>query len=174
MPVAASDMKIYLSGGVGNTNPNASIGGQISSTQVADNTIDNLFDDILSAEAIAGGVNYRCCYLKNTHASDDLNSAVIWINSNTPNANTTVAIGLDPSGVSNGLSPSAGSPSPLDESTPPPGVTFSTPITEGTALAIGTILDGQSQAIWIRRTVTAGAPAAANDPFVLKVSGLPA
>ena len=34
MAIVAGDLKIYLSGGAGNSDPNASLGGIISSTEV--------------------------------------------------------------------------------------------------------------------------------------------
>jgi hypothetical protein len=172
MTVVAGDMKWYLSGGSGNTNPNASIGGAISTTQVTDNTVDNLFDDVSSAEALAGSVDYRCAYIKNTNGSSTLTDVKIWIDSNTPNANTAYRIGLDPAGVSG----TAVAPSPLDEDTPPPGVTFShspDPTTSGSGLSIGNMAAGTYQAVWFERTVTAGAASAANDPATFKINGTP-
>lgn len=172
MAVVAGDMKWYLSGGSGNTDPNASLGGAISTTQVTDNTLRNLFDDVSSGEALAGDIEYRCAYLKNTNGSSTLSSVVIWISSNTPNASTFYEIGLDPAGVSG----TATQPSPLDENDPPPGVTFShspDPDSLAHALAIGNMAAGAYQAVWFKRTVLAGAGAAANDPATFSISGTP-
>lgn len=176
MAVAASDMKWFLSGGSGNTNPNASLGGIRSSTQITSNTLDNLFDDVLISEATAGDIEYRCMYLKNDHATDTLTSVVIWISANTPSANTDIAIGLDPAGITDGVSPAAAVPSPLDENNPPPGVSFvhsPDPTSQATALAIGTMAAQTCQAVWVRRTVTAGAASAAHDASTITIAGTP-
>lgn len=172
MAVTNADMKVYLSGGPGASTPAASIGDEISSTQITDNSLENLFDNIAPAEATAGLIDYRCFYLKNTHASDDLDATVIWINSNTPSTTTTIAIGLDPAGVGDGAATGVAA-TPVNDVTAPAGVTFSTPTTEGAGLAIGQIDNGECQAVWVRRTITAGTASAAHDAFTLKISGTP-
>jgi hypothetical protein len=177
MAVAASDMKWYLSGGSGNTNPAASLGGDISTTLIVDNSVANLFDTVDSADALAGDTEYRCAYIKNTHATDDLDDVIIWIESNTTNPGTTMAIGLDPAGIGNGSSPGgAAQPSPLDEDNPPPGVSFVTspePVSSPTALPIGLLEAGESQAVWFRRIVSPGTASGAHDPSTYRITGTP-
>lgn len=176
MPVVAADMKWYLSGGSGNTDPNASLGGEISATQIVDNTLSNLFDAVSAGEAALGDIEYRCAYLKNTHATDSLASVKLWIQSNTPSTSTVIAIALDPAGITNGVSPPAAVSSPLDENNPPPGVDFNLsplPVDETTAISIGTLDASECIAVWFRRTVTALAPAAAHDASTYRVEGIP-
>ena len=60
MPIVSGDIKYYLSGGGGNTNPNASLGGAISSTEITPASLHNLFDLVSSADASAGTDDYRC------------------------------------------------------------------------------------------------------------------
>lgn len=165
MPIVAGDIAFRLSGGAGNSDPNASIGGAKSSTAIVDATTHNLFDVVSSAEASAGDTEYRCYYVHNGHGSLTWQSAVVWIQANTPSGDTDVAIGLDPAGV-NGTAAT-----PADESTAPAGVTFSQPANEGAALAIGDIPAGQHQAVWVRRVVTAAASAANDDNVVLRHKG---
>lgn len=178
MAVTASDMKFRLSGGLSNTDQNASIGGAISETDVVSNTLQNLFDNVSGAQAASGITEYRCIYILNDHATDTINSLVIWIQSNTPSADTIIAIALDPAGIGDGTSTGvAATPSPLDESTPPPGVDFAVsplPVDEATAISIGTLTAGQAQAVWIRRIVSAAAVAVSNDAATLRISGTPA
>ncbi len=169
MAVAVTDMKWLLSGSSGNTDPNASLGGGESASEVVFSpTMDNIFDNVDPAEAGAGATEYRCIYLQNDHATDTITGVKAWISSNTPSGSTTIAIGLDPAGKNatafGPISPSSSAPT---------GVVFSTPTTQGTGLAIGTLNAQDTYAVWIRRTVTALAPAAANDPFTLSVSGTP-
>lgn len=174
--IVAADMKWFLSGGSANTNPNNSLGGIRSTTAITDNTLRNLFDDVGVVEAQLGDVEYRCLYLKNDHATDTLHAVKIWIDSNTPSASTDMAIGLDPAGVTDGVSPPAAVPSPLDENNPPSGVSFSAsplPTSQATGLLIGDMGPQTCQAIWVRRTVTALAPAAGHDASTYKIAGTP-
>lgn len=169
MPVAASDMIMRLSGGASNADVNASLGGVQSSVPVSFvSTLNNLFDNVSTAEASAGDTEYRCIYLRNTHATDTINSVAIYITSNTPSATTKVQIGLDPAGIGGTAATIA------NENTAPAGVTFSDAATVGAALAIGTLDAGEAQAIWIKREVTAGTTSAPSDPFTLRMTGTPA
>lgn len=68
MSIAASDLKIYLSGGAGNSDPNASLGGVRSTTEVVDDTLHNLFDYVSGTEAGAGDTEYRASYIKNENS----------------------------------------------------------------------------------------------------------
>lgn len=161
MPIEATDIKKYLSGGAGNTDQDSSLGGAISSTEVS-----GLFDDVASAEVTAGDVDYRCYYVRNTHPTLVLQDARIWIDSNTPLAVTTVDIGLGTSEI-NGIEQSI-----ANEGTLPTNVSFSSVSSYATGLVIGDMPPGSSKAIWVRRTVTASAGvAAAMDGMELMVRG---
>lgn len=174
MAVIASDLKCYLSGGASNADPDAALGGVISSVEVDfAPTANNLFDDVSDVEAAAGDTEYRCFYVKNTNATDTLNTAAIYIQSNTPSADDTVEIGLDPAGIGDGSATGVATTA-ANESTAPAGVTFSAAANSGAALAIGTLDAGEAQAVWVRRTVTAGAGGLASNPFTLRVTGTPA
>lgn len=152
-----------LSGGSGNTDPNASLGGAISSTAVTDNSANNVWDDVSGSETSAGDIEYRCVYIRNSHATLTAFSTKIWIDTNTTSSSTTVDIGLGSSAV-NGTEQTV-----ANESTAPSSVTFSAPGV-GTELSIGSIPAGQHKAVWIRRTVTAGGSATDDDTYILKVS----
>ena len=164
MAISASDILIFLSGGAGNADPNASLGGVISTTQIVDATLSNLFDPVAGVESRDGDISYRCFYVKNNHGSLTWQAVKTFILTQATD-NNAVAIGLDPVGV-NGTATTV-----VDEFTAPAGVSFSTPVTEGTALAIGDIPNGQKQAIWVRRTVTAGAVALNVDTAVVRIEG---
>ena len=164
MAISATDIKFYHSGGAGNSDPDASLGGAISTTEVTDDTLNNLFDDVSGAEHTAGDTEYRCFYVKNTHGSDSANSAKIWIETNTPAADDTVEIGLDLAGK-NGTADTV-----ADESTAPdPAVTVSTAANEGASLSLGTLAAGDYYAVWVKRIVSAGSTAQSSNSFVLKV-----
>lgn len=160
MAIISTDIKYRLSGGAANTDPSASLGGAKSS---ADAPI-GIFDDVSSAEASAGSVEYRCIYVHNAHGTLTLLGAKLWIQANTPSASTDVAVGLGSSGL-NGTETAVAS-----ETTAPAGVTFSTPSAFASGLSLGDLPAGQHFAVWVRRTVTAGA-AATSDSFTLRVQG---
>jgi hypothetical protein len=120
---------------------------------------------VSSAESSAGDTEYRCIYVKNTHASLTLQSAKVWIQTQTPSADTSVEIGLGTSAV-NGTEQTV-----ANENTAPSGVTFSTAANEGAALSIGNLPNGQHKAIWIKRIVGSAATAANDDSYVLSYAG---
>lgn len=162
MAIAATDIDFYLSGGASNTNPNASLGGVISTTEMGTG-VHNLFDQVSSAESSAGDTEYRCFYVKNNHATLTMQVAVAWIESNTPSTGTAVRIALGTSAVN------ATEQTITDESTAPIGVTWSSAANEGAALAIGDIPAGQTKAIWVERVVSAGAGAYNDDQCTIRI-----
>jgi hypothetical protein len=159
MPIVTNDIQYRLSGGSSNTSPAASLGGVKSSTQVG----SDLFDDVASAESAAGDIEYRCVYVHNNHGSLTMESSKVWIQANTPSPDTTVAIAAGTAAI-NATEQTVG-----DEGTAPSGTSFSSPTSEGTAISLGNIPAGQHKAVWVRRTVTAGASAFNSDSFTLRV-----
>lgn len=152
MPIIAGDIKKYLSGGAANANTNAALGGAISSVEITDDSVSNLFDTVSQAESTAGDTEYRAFFVKNTHATLTYQDVVVYLSSNTPSADTTVAIALADEAV--GVSTIE---TIVDESTAPSGPSFSSPATVGAGLAIGDMAPGEMKGIWVRWTVTAGA-----------------
>ena len=159
MAIVTADIEYRLSGGAANSSPAASLGGAKSSTVVG----SDLFDDVASGESAAGDTEYRCVYVHNDHGSLTMESAKVWIQANTPSPDTVIAIGVGTAAI-NGTEQTV-----ADESTAPSGVTFSSPTSEGTALSLGNIPFSQHKAVWVRRTVTAGASAYNSDSFTLRV-----
>jgi hypothetical protein len=164
-PIAAGDIDYHLSGGAANNDPDAALGGAISSVELVDASLHNLFDIVGSDEAAAGDSEHRCIYVKNAHPTLTLQNAKVWIQTQTPSGDTDIQIALAGEGV-NGTAETV-----ADESTAPSGETFSAPANEGEALAIGDIPPGQHQAIWIKRNIGVGAGAYNNDSAVLRVKG---
>lgn len=159
MPIVATDIKYYLSGGAANADPMLSLGGAISTTEIAANT---LFDDVPSAEASAGDTEYRCIYVKNTHATITLTVPKAFIQANT--VGNRIAIALAGEGLSLAAEAVA------NENTAPVGEVFSQPIDYASGLAMVDIPPGGYHGIWVRRTIPASA-AAATDTFTLRVQG---
>lgn len=152
-----------LSGGSGNTDPNAALGGAISSTAVTDNSLNDLWDNVSGQESTDGDIEYRCVYIRNSHGSLTAYTTKIWIDTDTTSSSTNIDIGLGTSAV-NGTEQTV-----ANESTAPTSVSFSAPGV-GTELSIGDIPTAQHKAVWIRRTVTAAGSATDSDTYILKVS----
>lgn len=159
MPIIASEIHYRLSGGAANASQDLSLGGAKSSNQAS----ASIFDRVTSAEATAGDVEYRCVYVHNANATLTALDTVIWIQSNTPAADTQVAIGLGTSAIG------ATEQTVANENTAPAGVTFTEPANEAGALFIGDIPPNSHKAVWVRRTINAGAAANAADTFTLRV-----
>lgn len=161
MAITATDIEYRLSGGAANADPIASLGGAKSSVAVTGST---LWDTVTGDESTAGSVEYRCLYVHNAHATLTLTAAKVWLQANTASDDTQLAIGLGTSAVG------GDEQSVADEATAPAGVTFSEPANKAAGLAIGDLAPGQSKAVWLRRTVNAGA-AASNDTATIRVAG---
>lgn len=157
MPIISSDIEFRQSG----TN---NLGGTISGSAVSA-ALHGLFDVVSGAESLAGDAEYRCIYVRNSHATLTLYNAIAYISSNTPSGDTTVDIGVGTS-AANGEEQTI-----ADENTAPAGVAFSNPSAYVGGLSLGDIPAGQHKAIWIRRTVSAGAAAYSGDGMTLAVQG---
>lgn len=165
MPIVASDIKKYLSGGASNSDPNASLGGTISSTEVVDDSANNLFALAQAAESDAGSVKYRAIFIKNTHATLTYKNVKVYIDSNTPSGTTSVKIALADEVVGDNTIETI-----VNENTSPSGPVFSTADGYANGLAIGDIPAGDMKAVWIEYTIAAGTEAA-NDEFTIGVKG---
>lgn len=163
MPITEPDVELRLSGGSANANANASLGGAKSSTVVVDNVLNNLWDNVSGLESGSGDIEYRCIYVHNNHGTLTMINTKIWIGSATLSSDDEVDIGLGTSAIGVGDEQLV-----ANESTSPTGVTFSRPTNSGTALVIGDIPPGQHKAIWVRRTVNAGAAAFTNNTYTLE------
>lgn len=153
MAITASDLEFYLSGGSSNTDPNASLGGVISTTAITNSSDNNLFDDVSGDEADSGDTEYRGIYLKNNHGSLTLQSSVVWFSSNTTSADDTLNMALAGEGLNATMETIA------NESTAPSGESFSAPASKGAGLSVGNVPTGQRYGLWLQRVVNASASA---------------
>jgi hypothetical protein len=115
------------------------------------NRLVTLFDNIDKDEALAGDTEYRCFYIHNANSAEAVQDLKIWVDTD-PNGNDSLAIGLDPHGVSGTASAVS------SEGVAPGSVDFSVPTAEGNAINIGTISAMSYYALWLRRTVPAASP----------------
>ena len=72
MPIASADIKLRISGGVSETDPNNALGGAMSTVGggiIVTDVINNDMDDITSVEASAGITIYHGYFWENTHGT---------------------------------------------------------------------------------------------------------
>lgn len=176
MAITPSDILYKLSiktGSAGNSgaqaDPNASLGKYISTTEITDATLNNLFSDLSGDDNAASAVHYRCFFVHNSHGSLTLQSAVAWISAEVAGG-ASVAIGVDPAGATAIGSASAQAAEIATESDAPAGVSFSSPTTKSGGISLGDIDAGECVAIWVRRTA-ADSAAKDNDGATISVAG---
>ncbi len=163
MVIASTDLKLYHSGGGSNSTIANDIAGDISSVELTDNALNNLWDDISGDEGSAGDTEYRKIFFKNAHGTLAAQATKLWILSNTTSSDDAITIGLDLGGLNNIGDDIA------DESTAPsPAVTFVTAVDKANGLALGDVPAGQKYAIWVKRVVGASAAAADANTYQLK------
>ena len=134
----------------------ATHGGTIdTASEITDDTLNNVFDDVSDAERIAGDTDYRKIFFRNENA-DDYSGPKVWIETNTPAAGDEVFIAL---GTADDVLSAA---TAYDYYQP-------TSKAHADVLEPVTIGEDESFSIWIKRVVTAEADGYENNYFVLKV-----
>ncbi len=169
-------MKLYLtntsSAGQAQADPNASLGGYRSTTELSATSMKNLFDDVSIVEALTGDVEYRMVDIYNDGA-DPVYKAQFYMQSQTSSPGTVLSFGY--SATDQPHADNWNGEALSNESTAPasPSMTFYD-FTKTAPLALGTIPAGQSKRVAVKRTVTAGAPWTAHDlgRFGLKWGGV--
>jgi len=175
MAITATDIlyKLSINSSPGDSaaqaDPNDSIGGYISTTQITDATGQNLFDDITGARNEALEVDYRGFFVHNNHGSLTWQSVVVWLSAEVAGgADTAIALdGIGATAVNSGSTQMERLP---DDTTAPTGESFSAPTTKGTGLSIGNLTSDQVHGIWVRRTATNSA-AQSNDGVTIRCEG---
>ena len=176
MAITATDILFKLSiktGTAGNQNAqgdvNASLGKYISTTEITDATLNNLFDDVSGDENAASDVEYRCIFVHNAHATLTWQGVVCWLSAEVAGgANAAIAIddiAANPIGQA-----TAQADEVANEDTAPTGESFSSPTTKAIGLSIGDLAAGNCRAIWVRRTATNSA-ALNNDGVTIRCEG---
>ncbi len=166
MAITAAELKMYLTGGAANSDPLLSLGGAVSSVELVNNTLNNLWADITGDQAAAGRTRYRCVAIKNTNASLTLTSSKVWIDTQTGSSGDAITIGLDLAGLN-------ATPDTVASETdaPSPAVTFVTAVDKANGLNTGSVPNGQYYGIWIKDIVDVGAGAYNNNQYILKWEG---
>ena len=176
MAISATDILFKLSiktGTAGNQNAqanvNESLGKYISTTEIVDATLNNLFDDVSGDENAASDVEYRCIFIHNVHATLTWQGVVCWMSAEVAGG-ANAAISIDTTVASPIGQTTAQALEVANEDTAPAGLTFSSPTTKATGLSIGDLAAGNCRAIWIRRSATNSA-ALNNDGVTVRCEG---
>lgn len=176
MAITASDIKYRLSttsGSAGNSTAGgaagASLGKYMSTTDLVDNTLNNLFPDVTGDENAASNVDYQCIFIYNAHGSLTWQSPKVWISAEV-SGGAAAAIGIDTTAASAQNNASAQGLIIANKDTAPSGVSFSSPTSKATGLSLGSLAAGQVRAVWIRRTA-ANSAALNNDGVTISAEG---
>ena len=178
MALATTDIKHRLSttaGAAGNSTaqgaPTSSLGKYISTTDLVDATVENLFANVSVVDAGTGKEYYLCLFAYNAHGSQSWQNAVVWLQSQLAGGGDAY-VGVDPTAASAVGSASAQAVQIANINTAPAGVTFANPTTLETALSLGTVPAGYCKAFWFKLVVAADALAQNLDNALYELVGL--
>lgn len=152
-----------LSGGNLNTNPNNSIGGAMSSTEINSEELNNLFDRMTKSENINEITDHRCIYIYN-NGDDDFINGKVYIDNITPEGSLTeFKIGIGSLNSTPGVLSS--------EISSPAGITFNSHFAF-TKKSIPDIPANSFVPVWIKRKAK-NTPLGTNiqESFTLKLTG---
>jgi len=168
MVLQNSDMQIRYSkvGGGTQNDPDDSIGGAMADNSPVSATINDVFDNVLGQEARDGAINYRILYIRNANATDSMNNVTVWFTQLTTSVEDELSIALMASGK-NGTAERLTN----EDTAPTGGEVFTSPITKGTGIVIGTLAAGDNFAIGIRRVVDSTASGIDSNTGKLIVEG---
>lgn len=175
MPVTSTDVQRRLttkSGSAGDSvagTPNGSLGKYVSTTLLTNDSLHNLFDLVTGAENQAQESEYRCLAFLNNHATSSMTNLKAWLVSQKAGG-VNFEIGADTNGAAPKGQASAQFLEIADEDTPPAGVSFTAPTTEGAAIVLGggTVPAGSVVGLWIRR-IAQDSAALANDDVIIRI-----
>lgn len=159
----AANLQFRLTGGASNSDPDASLGGAMSSNQLASTAMNNLFDNVSPAEAGNGDNEYRAIDIYNA-GDAEAQSVDAYMATETSSEGSQLDFGND------GTTHDGSNQGDLlaDEDTAPSGVSFSH-YTSGLKLSLPNIAPGKATRVWIRRAITAGAGNTNNDQGTIAV-----
>ena len=168
---APPTLKFYLtnpsSSGAGQGNPNNSLGGYRSTTQVSASAMKNLFDDVTVVESVLGDTEYR--FLDVYNSGDSSASKVqVYVKSDSSSSGTEITLGYNATNQPHEDSWDGEDVANEDTAPASPAMTFGT-YTKESPLHLGTIPAGRSVRICVKRTVTAGVPWTARDVGTIAV-----
>jgi len=156
--IQLSELEFRLSWWAGNVNPNQSLWWNMSTATgwlIPTDNFNNIFDNVSGAESASGDAEYRCIYAKNANTANTLVNGYVMIGADTISPSTDIEIAVDTNNPAQVVA---------NEATAPSWLTWQS--AANAKLDIGNLAAGAAVAIWIKRTVTAGA-SASSDSFEL-------
>lgn len=174
MPITSGNLEYYLTGTTSvNTDPDASLGGFLTSQAITDADDNNLFDDVTGDESASGDTEYRALGFDNAHTTLTLQNTKGWIATTTPSTDTYIELwpetptsdeiqtvaseSIEPTGASGNWNSSTTKGSGFDLTS------------EGEST--GDIAATEWVGIWIKRVVGSSASAYSGDYVTIKVEG---
>ena len=167
----SADLEYRLTGGAANSDPDASLGGLMSSVLVSSTPMNNIFDNVLPEEAIqsVGYDDYRAIDIYND-GDATAESVNIWVGTPTPSTDSHLEIGYDTS-TKDGSNPGSTSHTSswngetiANEDTAPasPSVSFVARYVSS-ELVLPDIPASEAIRVWFKRVIQGGADNIAND-----------
>ena len=174
--IVAGDILVKFTttaGAAGNSTVNTTVGTFLgkyaSSSNWAGGGTNDLFPDITGAQNAASQVDYAGLAVHNSNAANAYQNAVAYISSEVAGG-ASIALGADTTAASAVGSATAQLLTIANSTTAPAGVTFTSPTTAASGVALGSIPTGNVKGLWVRRTA-ANTAALSNDGFTLGLSG---
>lgn len=156
---------MFLTGGVANTNPALSLGGNVSTTEVISDNLHNLFRRITDSEASSGITIYRCVAIKNKNVTDTMRNVVFYMVQDTvsPGDLSLYSFAQSAKNVAEAAI--------VDEFTQPTGakINFIATLNRTGGLALGDLLPGEYINVWLRVSVNPGAQQFTENFFRVRV-----
>lgn len=165
MTLEPTDIKAFLTGGSSNTNPNASLGGNVSSTTIQDNVLHNLFRRVTDSEASSGITLYRCIAVKNTDGVDTMRNVVFYFVIDTT-SNDDFALYSKAQAAKNSVETAI-----ANEFTAPTGsnINFIASLNRDNGLKLGNLGPGEFINVWLKIVVNPGAAPFPDNKFKFRI-----
>lgn len=155
---------------VANSTVSTFLGKYASTTAWAGGSLNDLFADITGAQNAASQIDYAGLALLNNNAANALQNAVVYISAETAGG-ASIAVAADSTAASAKGGASAQLLTIASNTTAPAGpLTFSSPTTLGTGVALGNIPVANVKGVWVRRTA-ANTAALSADGMTLAFAG---
>ena len=161
-----ASLQFRLTGGASNSDPDASLGGVMSSNQISATAMNNLFDNVDPEEASAGDTEYRAIDVYNG-GDEAATNVTVHMGTETSSSDTQLDMGHD---VTNNPHASGWNGETIaDEDTAPasPVITFGHHVSAN-KLSLPDIPAGQACRVWLKRVVSASATNTSNDQGTLR------
>jgi len=165
----AASLQFRLTGGATNSDPDASLGGVMSSTEISEDPMNNLFDNVSPAEGKSGDVEHRGIDVYNA-GDEDATEVAIYMSDETSSPDTQLDMGQDSIGAHDS---DWNGPSIADEGDTPSdsqggNISFDH-YTSSNKLSLPDIPSGKAVRVWLKRVVQANAGNTSNDQGTITV-----